>query len=136
MSFDRILIARILFTLMTAGGRCLQWSLISTRPMPQIRNGRRTRDFMWCGRSQVMSDWGFLAFALIWWPGPLAVERLYFVAAMGAVVYAAFFRGADSDADLRRRRLRQKRLPAIQRAYPDLREKVWTPISPLSQFSL
>ena len=34
---------------------------------------------------------GLLAFALIWWPGPLAVERLYLVAAMGAIVYAAFF---------------------------------------------
>ncbi|MGC1841096.1 MAG: hypothetical protein WA730_01655 [Pseudolabrys sp.] len=29
--------------------------------------------------------------ALIWWPGPLAVERLYLVALMGAIVYAAFF---------------------------------------------
>ena len=26
-----------------------------------------------------------------WWPGPYAIERLYFVALMGAVVYAAFF---------------------------------------------
>jgi len=34
---------------------------------------------------------GLLAFALIWWPGPLAVERLYLVAAMGIIVYAAFF---------------------------------------------
>lgn len=34
---------------------------------------------------------GLLAFALIWWPGPLAVERLYLVALMGAIVYAAFF---------------------------------------------
>ena len=34
---------------------------------------------------------GLLAFALIWWPGPFAVERLYLVALMGAIVYAAFF---------------------------------------------
>ena len=34
---------------------------------------------------------GLLALALIWWPGPLAVERLYLVALMGAIVYAAFF---------------------------------------------
>jgi len=42
---------------------------------------------------QVLSYLGFglLALALIWWPGPLAVERLYFVALMGAIVYAAFF---------------------------------------------
>jgi hypothetical protein len=32
-----------------------------------------------------------LALALIWWPGPLAVERLWLVAIMGAIVYAAFF---------------------------------------------
>ena len=34
---------------------------------------------------------GLLAFALTWWPGPLAVERLYLVALMSAIVYAAFF---------------------------------------------
>jgi hypothetical protein len=34
---------------------------------------------------------GLLAFALIWWPGPLATERLYLVALMGAIVYGAFF---------------------------------------------
>ena len=34
---------------------------------------------------------GLLALALIWWPGPLAIERLYLAALMGAVVYAAFF---------------------------------------------
>ena len=38
-----------------------------------------------------MSALDLLAFALIWWPGPLAVERLYLVALMGAIVYAAFF---------------------------------------------
>ena len=34
---------------------------------------------------------GLLAFALIWWPGPLAIERLYLVATIGTIVYAAFF---------------------------------------------
>ena len=34
---------------------------------------------------------GLLALALLWWPGPYATERLYLVAAMGAIVYAAFF---------------------------------------------
>jgi hypothetical protein len=34
---------------------------------------------------------GLLALALIWWPGPLALERLYLVALMGIIVYAAFF---------------------------------------------
>jgi hypothetical protein len=34
---------------------------------------------------------GLMALALTWWPGPYAVERLYLVALMGAIVYAAFF---------------------------------------------
>jgi hypothetical protein len=40
---------------------------------------------MWSGRSRAISA------SLIWWPGPLAVERLYLAALMGAIVYAAFF---------------------------------------------
>jgi hypothetical protein len=34
---------------------------------------------------------GLLALVLIWWPGPLAAERLYLVALMAGIVYAAFF---------------------------------------------
>ncbi len=67
---------------------------------------------------------GLLAFALIWWPGPLAVERLYLVALMSAIVYAAFFARADRHADLWRCRLRQQRLPAVQGADPDHCEKM------------
>ena len=37
------------------------------------------------------AGFGLLALALIWWPGPLAIERLYLVAVMAAIVYAAFF---------------------------------------------
>ena len=34
---------------------------------------------------------GLIAFALIWVPGPLYVERLYLVCAFGLVTYGAFF---------------------------------------------
>ena len=35
---------------------------------------------------------GLLAFALIWWPGPLVVERLYLAALMSAIIFiGAFF---------------------------------------------
>ena len=42
---------------------------------------------------QILSYVGFglIAFALIWVPGPLYVERLYLVCAFGLVVYGAFF---------------------------------------------
>jgi hypothetical protein len=32
-----------------------------------------------------------MALALIWWPGPLALERLYLAATMATIVYGAFF---------------------------------------------
>jgi hypothetical protein len=91
MSFDRILVARILFTLMTAG-----WALLTV--VADFNKTHATKP-QWTPYARFHVVWqissyvglGLLAFALIWWPGPLAVERLYFVAAMGAVVYAAFF---------------------------------------------
>lgn len=91
MSFDRILVARILFTLMTAG-----WALLTV--LADFNKTHATNP-KWTPHARFHVVWqissyvglGLLAFALIWWPGPLAVERLYLVAAMGAVVYAAFF---------------------------------------------
>jgi hypothetical protein len=91
MSFDRILVARILFTLMTAG-----WALLT---VVADFNKTHATNPQWTPHARFHVVWqissyvglGLLAFALIWWPGALAVERLYFVAAMGAVVYAAFF---------------------------------------------
>ena len=124
MSFDRILVARILFTLMTAG-----WALLT---VVADFNKTHATNPQWTPHARFHVVWqissyvglGLLAFALIWWPGPLAVERLYFVAAMGAVVYAAFFAALIAMPIYGGARLRQKRLPAVQRAYPDLREKV------------
>jgi hypothetical protein len=34
---------------------------------------------------------GLIALALIWYPGPLTTERLYFAAALAVVIYGAFF---------------------------------------------
>jgi hypothetical protein len=135
MSFDRILVARILFTLMTAG-----WALLT---VVADFNKTHATNPQWTPHARFHVVWqissyvglGFLAFALIWWPGPLAVERLYFVAAMGAVVYAAFFAaliampiygGAAYDKN------------GYQPFNAPIRSsrRSGTPISPLSQFSL
>jgi uncharacterized protein DUF6640 len=91
MSVDHILIARILFTLMTIG-----WALLT---VVADFNKTHATNPKWTPHARFHVVWqissyvgfGLLAFALIWWPGPLAVERLYLVAIMGAIVYAAFF---------------------------------------------
>jgi hypothetical protein len=91
MDVDHILVARILFTLMTAGWALL--TVVADFNKTHATNPRWTPHarfhLVWQISSYV--GFGFLAFALIWWPGPLAVERLYLVALMGAIVYAAFF---------------------------------------------
>lgn len=91
MSFDRFLLARVLFTLTTAG-----WAFATV--LADFNKTHATNP-KWTGHARFHVVWqinsyvgfGLLALALIWWPGPLALERLYFVAAMSAVVYAAFF---------------------------------------------
>ena len=91
MSFDRILVARILFTLMTAGWAAL--TVFADFNKTHATNPKWTPHARFHVVWQISSYVGFglLAFALIWWPGPLALERLYLVAIMGAIVYAAFF---------------------------------------------
>jgi hypothetical protein len=91
MSVDRILVARILFTLVTGG-----WALLT---VVADFNKTHATNPQWTPHARFHVVWqissyvgfGLLAFALIWWPGRFAAERLYFVAAMGTVVYAAFF---------------------------------------------
>lgn len=91
MGFDRILIARLLFTLMTVGWAVL--TVVADFNKTHATNPKWTPHARFHVVWQISSYVGFgmLAFALIWWPGPLAVERLYLVALMGAIVYAAFF---------------------------------------------
>ena len=91
IAFDHILIARILFTLTTLG-----WSLgtvIADFNKTHATNPKWTPHARFHVVWQISSYVGFglLTFALIWWPGPLALERLYLAAIMGTIVYAAFF---------------------------------------------
>ena len=91
MSIDHILIARILFTLTTAG-----WAFGTVRA---DLNKTHATNPKWTGHARFHVVWqissyvgfGLLAMALIWWPGPLALERLTLVAAMNVIVFAAFF---------------------------------------------
>jgi uncharacterized membrane protein len=91
MSFDRILIARILFTLMTAGYSV--GTVIADFNKTHATNPKWTPHARFHVVWQICSYAGFalLALALLWWPGPLVVERIYLVALMGIIVYAAFF---------------------------------------------
>ena len=91
MSFDRILVARILFTLMTAGFAV--GTVIADFNKTHATNPKWTPHARFHVVWQICSYAGFglLALALLWWPGPLALERIYLVALMGAIVYAAFF---------------------------------------------
>jgi uncharacterized membrane protein len=91
MTFDHILVARILLTLMTAG-----WSLGTV--LADFNKTHATNpDWTPHARFHVVwqicsySGFGLLNLALIWWPGPLALERLYLAALIGTIVYAAFF---------------------------------------------
>jgi hypothetical protein len=91
MSFDHLLVARILFTLMTAG--------YAFGTILADFNATHATNPKWTGHARFHVVWqitsyigfGLLALALIWWPGQLAVERLWLVAIMGAIVYTAFF---------------------------------------------
>jgi uncharacterized membrane protein len=91
MSFDHLLVARVLFTLTTAGWAVA--TVIADFNKTHATNPKWTPHARFHVVWQISSYVGFglLAFALIWWPGPLALERLYLVAAMCAIVYAAFF---------------------------------------------
>jgi Family of unknown function (DUF6640) len=91
IAFDHLLLARILFTVATLG-----WAAVTV--LADFNNTHATNP-KWTPHARFHVVWqissyvgfGLIALALIWWPGPYAVERLYFVALMGAVVYAAFF---------------------------------------------
>jgi uncharacterized protein DUF6640 len=91
MSFDHLLVARILFTLMTLGYAAA--TVIADFNKTHATNPQWTPHARFHVVWQICSYVGFglLSLALIWWPGPLAIERLYLAAIMGAIVYAAFF---------------------------------------------
>ena len=91
MPIDHTLVAKILLTLTTAG-----WAVAT---IFADFNATHATNPQWTGHARFHVVWqissyvgfGLLAFVLIWWPGPLALERLYLVALMCAIVYAAFF---------------------------------------------
>lgn len=91
MSIDHILIARILLTVATVG-----WAVLTV--IADFNKTHATNP-AWTPHARFHVVWqissyvglGLLAFALIWWPGALAIERLYLVELMGAIVYGAFF---------------------------------------------
>ena len=91
IAFDHILLARILFTLTTAG-----WAFATV--LADFNKTHATNP-KWTGHARFHVVWqissyvgfGLMAMALIWWPGPLALERLTLVAVMSVIVYAAFF---------------------------------------------
>jgi Family of unknown function (DUF6640) len=91
MSSSYLLLARILFTLTTIGWGAL--TVVADFNKTHATNPKWTPHARFHVVWQISSYVGFglLALALIWLPGPSAVERLYLVAVMGAIVYAAFF---------------------------------------------
>lgn len=91
MGFDHILLARILLTLTTAGYAL--GTVLADFNKTHATNPRWTPHARFHVVWQINSYVGFglLALALIWWPGPMALERLYLVAIMSTIVYLAFF---------------------------------------------
>jgi len=91
MAFDYNLLARILLTLVTLG-----YSLVTV--LADFNKTHATNP-LWTAHARFHVVWqissyvgfGLLALTLIWFPGPYATERLILVAAMGGIVYAAFF---------------------------------------------
>jgi len=85
------LIARILLTLVTLG-----YGFITV--LADFNNTHATNP-KWTPHARFHVVWqissyvgfGLMALALIWSPGPYAVERLYLAAIMGSIVYTAFF---------------------------------------------
>ena len=91
IAFDQYLVARVLFTLTTIG-----WGVLTV--FADFNKTHATNP-KWLPHARFHVVWqicsyvgfGLMALALIWWPGPLAIERLYLAALMSAIVYAAFF---------------------------------------------
>jgi hypothetical protein len=88
---DRDLLARILLTFVTIGYSALtvKADFNKTHATNPLWTGHARFHVVW----QITSYVGFalIALALIWLPGPHAMERLYLACAFGAVVYGAFF---------------------------------------------
>jgi len=91
MHFDMSLLARTLLTVVTIGYGFI--TVLADFNKTHATNPQWTPHARFHVVWQICSYVGFglLALALLWWPGAYATERLYLVALMGAIVYAAFF---------------------------------------------
>jgi hypothetical protein len=91
IAFDHFLLARVLFTLATIGWAAL--TVVADFNKTHATNPKWTPHARFHVVWQISSYVGFglMALVLIWAPGPYPVERLYLVAVMSAIVYAAFF---------------------------------------------
>jgi hypothetical protein len=91
IAFDSNLLARVLLTLATAGYAFA--TVLADFNKTHATNPKWTPHARFHVVWQISSyvGLGLIALALIWWPGPTAVERLYLVALVAAVVYGAFF---------------------------------------------
>lgn len=90
-AFDLHLLARVLLSLVTIGYGFL--TIIADFNKTHATNPKWTPHARFHVVWQISSYVGFglLALALTWWPGPLAVERLWLAALMAVIVYGAFF---------------------------------------------
>jgi hypothetical protein len=88
---DHNLVARVLLTLVTLGYGAV--TILADFNATHATNPKWTPHARFHVVWQISSYIGFglMALALIWIPGPLAVERLYAAGAMATIVYAAFF---------------------------------------------
>lgn len=85
------LVAQILLTLATIG-----YGLVTIKA---DFNATHATNPLWTGHARFHVVWQILSYAgiavialaLIWWPAPMAVERLYLAGALAAAVYGAFF---------------------------------------------
>jgi hypothetical protein len=85
------LVAQILLTLATIG--------YGFATMKADFNATHATNPLWTGLARFHLVWQLLSYAgiaaialvLIWWPGPMAVERLYLAGALAAAIYGAFF---------------------------------------------
>ena len=91
IAFDYHLLARILLTLVTLGYGLA--TVFADFNKTHATNPQWTPHARFHVVWQISSYVGFglLALALLWWPGPYAMQRLVLVALMAAIVYAAFF---------------------------------------------
>jgi hypothetical protein len=91
IAFDHLLLARVLFTLTTAGWGLI--TIIADFNKTHATNPKWTPHARFHLVWQVLSynGFGLMALALLWWPGPLAAERIALAGFMSVVVFGAFF---------------------------------------------